>query len=206
MGWEVQQGNYGLKPSVKQLCKWTYKSLLCWLDCFLHVWKLHRFVPYLVVQRNNIFIVKGALKNSRWRQWACSDEMRSNGTKGWKEKQDKQRNNWTTWTFLPSPKQSSIRWPPWPTHLRPERHGARQRSSSGWHMRSADQLAEQMFNNHLFYCFILSYNLSVSHLSTKALLVFRHHLRGHESRGPCCAGQQCVRAFKLIANTKVSNL
>ena len=46
----------------------------------------------------------------------------------------------------------------------------------------------------------------MSHLAGKALLALWHHLRGHESWGPCSAGQQGIIPLKLVTHTKVCYL
>lgn len=46
----------------------------------------------------------------------------------------------------------------------------------------------------------------LSHLSTEALLVFGHHLGGHEGRRPRRARQEGIRPLKLVAHAKVCDL
>lgn len=47
---------------------------------------------------------------------------------------------------------------------------------------------------------------ALSHLPAEALLVFSHHLGGHEGRCPRRARQEGVRPLKLVAHTEVGDL
>lgn len=46
----------------------------------------------------------------------------------------------------------------------------------------------------------------LSYLPAEAMLVFGHHLGGHEGRRPLRARQEGVRPLKLVAHTKVCDL
>lgn len=63
-----------------------------------------------------------------------------------------------------------------------------------------------MSQNHIICNSVITTLSALSHLPTESLLVFSHHLWGHEGRCPCRAGQEGVRPFELVAYAKVGDL